>query len=1164
MNDMIDLEQSTLENVYYTFDPECVRKRSNMSKSSDSYKFDHPSYKPESLLSNIATQSPKLHKLLEKIRELDKGDMDRDEKLYKHFIFCDLKSNSYGAKLLASALIASGKTLGYYAKMKRNVEPNSNELPKQEVREDTPRPSDKLSVKRLPKSQGLDIVTEDESEENLFEGGSKKFYKKKKYEKIEFLDREKLHATKYENFFLLSSVDVYDQTITIKDKKHILQTFNQRPDNIYGENIRFIIMDSGFKEGIDLFDIKYIHIFEPPVNGADKKQVIGRGTRTCGQKGLIFHPTKGWPLHVYMYDLEIPGPLQKQFSGLKTTMELYLQSLNVDIRQVAFGNDLETTVVYGSVDHDLNRAIHSFQIDDAEIEDQIFGGGPKRTLAKKLVVDSSKPVLVVGRGGEEIVLPSGQTVIGMELSEMSFDKMREYVHEYFSHCSWKDVKMENQCVSNATNVAQDSVIQYTPTQRFIQEYFTPQAPVKGMLLWHSVGTGKTCSAIASATASFVPQGYTILWVTRTTLKNDIWKNMFDQICNEQIRKMVRDGVELPKDHNQRMRLLSKAWKIRPMSYKQFSNLVSKENDLYRKLTQINGSQDPLRKTLLVIDEAHKLYGGGDLSSLERPDMKALHKALMNSYAISGRDSARVLLMTATPITEKPMELIQLINLCKKQEDQIPDDFDGFSATYLNDQGRFSRDGRAKFLDDTAGYVSYLNREKDARQFAQPEIHTIHVPMIEDVKEVEKMDRRYYRSLLMEDIDELKEGIEKENAKIDSDLQDLHKTRFYAIKDVCEEYEGKVKKTCEKIANKNIKMLIAEIKAITSHIKDAVKVLKTDLKDKKVYRKDALIEHKKGLQEMSAEDMAEFKTGSYYMLKYKCGKKTTENIGLQELANKQPEIEDIDRQILVFDERRKITEERITMLVSVHKKKVKELKDIMRKELSELERSVVKSVLKDAMKEHRKSMKETRKDILKENVLNKRAIKVLRKTRKKYVNKLNKELKSQKRNEKSRKKETERQEKALRKTLRKQGELRSEFKGDFMKSKVQEYQKITETEFGKIRDELIQAQEAKVAAIAKKAEEREIKRMEKVEKAKAKEIEKAEKAQAKVEKAKTKGIEKEEKAHAKVEKAKAKGIEKERKNTEKEARRKEKSGKMTRKKRIQIFAPILGLSKKASN
>ena len=26
---------------------------------------------------------------------------------------------------------------------------------------------------------------------------------------------------------------------------------------------------------------------------ADQKQVIGRATRTCGQKGLTFHPTQG-------------------------------------------------------------------------------------------------------------------------------------------------------------------------------------------------------------------------------------------------------------------------------------------------------------------------------------------------------------------------------------------------------------------------------------------------------------------------------------------------------------------------------------------------------------------------------------------------------------------------------------------------------------------------------------------------------------------------------------------------------------------------------------------------------------------------------------------------------------------------------------------------------
>ena len=47
------------------------------------------------------------------------------------------------------------------------------------------------------------------------------------------------------------------------------------------------------------------------------------------------------------------------------------------------------------------------------------------------------------------------------------------------------------------------------TQAFVKNYFTPENPIKGMLLYHSVGTGKTCSAIAAASSTFERQGYTI-------------------------------------------------------------------------------------------------------------------------------------------------------------------------------------------------------------------------------------------------------------------------------------------------------------------------------------------------------------------------------------------------------------------------------------------------------------------------------------------------------------------------------------------------------------------------------------------------------------------------------------------------------------------------------
>ena len=38
------LEQLNDENVFIQFDPDCIRKRSNLSKSSDHYKFDNKEF----------------------------------------------------------------------------------------------------------------------------------------------------------------------------------------------------------------------------------------------------------------------------------------------------------------------------------------------------------------------------------------------------------------------------------------------------------------------------------------------------------------------------------------------------------------------------------------------------------------------------------------------------------------------------------------------------------------------------------------------------------------------------------------------------------------------------------------------------------------------------------------------------------------------------------------------------------------------------------------------------------------------------------------------------------------------------------------------------------------------------------------------------------------
>jgi hypothetical protein len=242
-------------------------------------------------------------------------------------------------------------------------------------------------------------------------------------------------------------------------------------------------------------------------------------------------------------------------------------------------------------------------------------------------------------------------------------------------------------------------------------------------------THNTCSAIATATSSFEQEGYTVLWVTRTTLKSDVYKNMFDDVCHIILaEKMKQGGLTMPEDLTRRKKLLSKNW-IEPISYKTFSNLLTpgSHNEYMDKLIQRNGTADILKKTLIIIDEAHKLYGG-DLKAAERPDMAVMERLLQKSYDISGKDSARLLIMTATPFTNSPMELFQLINLCKESPaEKINTDLKEFKRTYMNADALLTDAGVKKLADKLSGYISYLNREQDPTQFAQPIM--IEVPVI---------------------------------------------------------------------------------------------------------------------------------------------------------------------------------------------------------------------------------------------------------------------------------------------------------------------------------------------------------------------------------------------------------------------------------------------------
>ena len=762
---------------------ECIRNVANYSKQtiSNFEKFDDARMDLSLFGDQLDATSPKLVELIKTIREIDAQDLKKHGTLFKHVIYTDIRKSASGAKMIATGLTSAGFTNCYDKSLKLK-------------------------------------------------------------------DIADLAKNKNDNFALLSSVAVYGKPFPVSLKKSILATFNQRPDNVHGQNIRIIVLDQGFKEGIDIFDVKYMHLFEPLITNADEKQAIGRGTRFCGQKGLEFHKTDGWPLHVFKYDVLLDSVNSMNYV-VETLSTLFLQNSGIDINKLNFAKELEAISRYGAVDNELTANIHKYTgnsltpaspvtpdssvtptssvTPDSSVTDSpgsakdavfvpksnssvVIGQvakspklskntnanlkeyikyrniflskttkkskvSKKESIAKAKAASAPNLGLSDDKSGQSVMKKKNNTFGGhyhgdgagikgkkkkgqnlflakAPVKAKNFIQMRKYIRDHFMKYKWDNIKFENKCTDTSDEV-KNRIVKYTPTQDFVSKYFTNASASKGLLLWHSVGTGKTCSAIAVASNGFEPHGYTILWVTRHTLKADVWKNMYGSVCSAVLRRRIEAGEDIPEEVKRNpLKYLSNSW-IVPISYKQFTNMLLEKNDIFRMMKKRNGTEDPLKKTLVIIDEVHKLYSA-DLPSAERPNVNVLKNKIHHSYKHSGKNSVRLLLMSATPYTSDPMDLIKILNLISDGK-QLPETFEEFSKEYLDEHSIFTNDGAVKFLDHISSYISYLNREKDIRQFSYPVFYNVFVKMS---KRDKKLDDKMLE--ISEKLNELKKTLKK--------------------------------------------------------------------------------------------------------------------------------------------------------------------------------------------------------------------------------------------------------------------------------------------------------------------------------------------------------------------------------------------------------------------
>ena len=527
-------------------------------------------------------------------------------------------------------------------------------------------------------------------------------------------------------------------------------------------------------------------------------------------------------------------------------------------------------------------------------------------------------------------------------------------------------------------------------------------------------------------------------------------------------------------------------------------------------------------------------------------MPALHKALMHSYAISGENSCRLLLMTATPITENPMELVQLINLCKLPEEQMPHTFETFSSEYLNSDGQFTERGEGSFLDDIAGHISYLNREKDARQFAQPIIRKIDCPIV-SAKNMEIV-RQYDKLLLKTDVNgsiqENKERLLKENDRLNGELKEMGKERFEYLKDICDEVELPTK-YCKKIVNKNIRDCLKEIKEYIKSIREETKNIRKEIQLANKFKTDEV----KKIADNIAKNpglFESYKNSAYFTLRNKCSFRITTIKDLREHFDEYPEVKVLNETIQKQEDAITMLKNQLLVIKDSYRLKVRELRDFIKNgNLSELERSAIYRTLHDLQGSHKKTMRITRKKTRRDILESEEIIKKVEGERKKVYTNLKKTLKKVSTLKKKDEMKEKKEEIKMRKIARKQGDLVDEIQDPVIKEIADKYE-------GKIDEELMGIGLVLAEEIEEKGREKEEKLQAKAAAKEALKLAKTEaKAAAKEQKAKEKPAKKTRKSPVKIAEKKVKVAEKKVKSTEKAVEKVESQIKTKKKNQVKM-------------
>lgn len=270
--------------------------------------------------------------------------------------------------------------------------------------------------------------------------------------------------------------------------------------------------------------------------------------------------------------------------------------------------------------------------------------------------------------------------------------------------------------------------QLQPHQLFVKNFLSSPTPFNSLLLFHGLGTGKTCSAIgiSEEMRDYMKQvglNKRIIVVASENIQDNFKLQLFDERKLKQVNGIwdIKGciGNKLLKEINPtNIKGLSKEKIIQQVNniiranylflgYGQFANYIIKTlgDESYDPNSKIINKnilrrlQSEFNDRLIIIDEIHNVRIAEENNELKKV-------AIYLELLVKGTENMRLLFLSATPMYNNSKEIIWLLNILNMNDKRSK--IDGKSVFDKN--GNLKKEGAEILREKSTGYVSFIKGE----------------------------------------------------------------------------------------------------------------------------------------------------------------------------------------------------------------------------------------------------------------------------------------------------------------------------------------------------------------------------------------------------------------------------------------------------------------------